>query len=258
MSYTPLNVDVFKAAFAGAAAGIGTAGRAPTITLATDPAVVNLVALAGAWAQAFDTAWGANPADGLQLTLIRQLSNDRWEGNYPSSLDPASYASQVAPLIAIVTAAETYFAGQGIVTAGAQLIAVNSSLQAVPSGATTVITGWTTSADPAGAFNPVTGLYTAPSSGFYQASASFLSSNAIPQNFNVFTDIQVNGVTKVRGVSNNAAAGGGNTNMAASVVGLVKVTKGDVIRIAITQFSGGNYTLFGFANDNNFDLAQVG
>lgn len=69
MPYTPLNVNVYAAAFAGAVAGIGV----PAGAFITDPVTGNYVtiaAVAAAYAQAVDTAWGAGVANAYDVAAI--------------------------------------------------------------------------------------------------------------------------------------------------------------------------------------------
>ncbi len=64
MSYTPLNLDVYTAAYAGAIAGIGI----PQGAFIIDPVEADyapVAAIAAAFAQAFDIAWSATPTANL-------------------------------------------------------------------------------------------------------------------------------------------------------------------------------------------------
>lgn len=112
MSYTPNNINVYIAAYSGAVAGMGASNRFPRDSVAGD--YVNLTKTAGAYAQQFDTLWGANNATTLDVDNITQLTAAAWESRAPQSTNPADFALLCGALIAMVTQSETYFAGQGI------------------------------------------------------------------------------------------------------------------------------------------------
>ena len=67
MSYTPANVDVYVAAFAGAMSGMGVSGRALTSSQAATYTVSSNQA--GAFAQQFDTLWAATTPTTTELTI---------------------------------------------------------------------------------------------------------------------------------------------------------------------------------------------
>lgn len=76
MAYTPLNINVYSAAFAGAVAGLGVPSGAFIIdpTGADYAAPVNVAAF---YAQAVDTTWGAAVvANGYDVAAITELSNN--------------------------------------------------------------------------------------------------------------------------------------------------------------------------------------
>lgn len=263
MAYVPQNILVFSAAFSGGMAGIGADGRAPSETNAAAAGPVNLAAVAGALAQSFDTAWGAAAVNGFQQQAIAQFCEGIMAGRSPRSLVPSDYTPTCAAVIALISAGSNYMTGQAITPASspsqlARLIATNVSGQSVPSGAAfTAITGWTTVADTAAAFVPATGLYTVPATGFYQVNAGFLSANAIPQNSNVFLAVLLNEVSQFQCIASNPSTGGPIGNMACFANGIVKATKGDILRLGMTQFSGGLYTLFATAADNFLNVSQL-
>jgi hypothetical protein len=116
MAYVPNNNDVFTAAFAGALAGMGVSGKNPTDTNSADYA--SLTDVVGAFAQAFDTTWGANPANGLDLPSIQEACEGYWQQRSPLDVPPfnnaSAYLGACAALVAIIQAGDTYYAGQGI------------------------------------------------------------------------------------------------------------------------------------------------
>lgn len=120
MSYTPVNSQIFFAAYSGALAGMVVSNRVPTDTNAASTANVGNAAVAGAFAQSFDTAW-ANAADAnlLDVLATRHMCSMVWESRAPQalvtpSLTPSSYTTLCNALIAIIGAATTYMSGQGI------------------------------------------------------------------------------------------------------------------------------------------------
>ena len=91
MTYTVLNADVFQSAYAGSLAGI-----AENSSLITDPLVAdyfNAANIAGAFAQAVDTAWGTPPVDWLQMTIC-QTACEQYFAN--RSLTPSNLAAYAA------------------------------------------------------------------------------------------------------------------------------------------------------------------
>jgi hypothetical protein len=126
MSYTPNNLDVFTAAFSGAMAGMGEFNRNNTDSSPADYS--DLASLAGAFAQQFDTRWGAVLPDGLQLDCIAAFSEGAWENRAPQIavkaprltrlihpyLIPATYDKLVLAIIAAIQAGENYYVDQGI------------------------------------------------------------------------------------------------------------------------------------------------
>lgn len=126
MSYTPINSYVYEAAYAGALAGM----NASAYTLATNATTYAMnAAIAGAWAQEFDTLWNsAATLNQLQFDAIKSLSETNWYDRTPqavvytnwastgnvSALDPSTYQQSVTALISIMSAASLYFTGQGI------------------------------------------------------------------------------------------------------------------------------------------------
>jgi hypothetical protein len=118
MSYVPNNNAIFIAAFSGAAAGMGVNRGVPLDSHALDYTV--LMMIAGAWAQAFDTSWGANPNSTLDTEMAQSLSEEAWGQRTPGPqnvakyLQPLNWKPQTDALVAQITAAESYFSGQGI------------------------------------------------------------------------------------------------------------------------------------------------
>src|SRR5580704_5648352 len=138
MTYVPQNADVFQSAYAGSIAGI-----AENSSLITDPLqadYVNASEIAGAFAQAVDTAWGSASVDWLQMTICqtactiyfanRSLTpsgNPRYSGVGVFNAGSTAYGNQWGPpgvtaglpssaeaIVALMKAGEAYYAAEGI------------------------------------------------------------------------------------------------------------------------------------------------
>ena len=118
MTYSPQNKTVFTAAYSGALGGIGAALKTPTDPVPTDPGVVSIADVAGAFAQSFDTVWGAVTPSELDVLSIEEVSAAYFIGSAPPNAPPfnvpANWTGVCEALVAIVKAGENYFASQGI------------------------------------------------------------------------------------------------------------------------------------------------
>ncbi len=112
MAYTPLNINVYSAAFAGAVAGLGV----PTGSFIVDPAGVDYagpVNVAAFYAQAVDTAWGAAVvANSYDVAAITELSNNLFARGpgYPLTgavLTQANWTVVATAVVALVRRGDT-------------------------------------------------------------------------------------------------------------------------------------------------------
>ena len=116
--YTPINLRMYLAAYAGALAGMNASDRIPKNA---NPAFyTSFAAIAGAWAQSFDIIWNdATAPTVLEVQSVQECSESTWQQRAPqpnvSTLTPASYNGQTAPIAAMIRAADAYMASQGIV-----------------------------------------------------------------------------------------------------------------------------------------------
>ena len=109
--YVVNNDAIFIAAYSGALAGMNVNGAPrPSVAASYDP----FAAIAGAFAQAFDTAWGAAANTQLDADLATSMSQQYWSERQALSTDPAKYGAIAAQIIAEITSAENYFTAQGI------------------------------------------------------------------------------------------------------------------------------------------------
>jgi hypothetical protein len=114
--YTPLNVDVYLSAQAGAMAGMFVSGKQPTDQASED--YNNSVLLANSYAEEFDTQWGANDANESDIFQIQFYSTATWQNRTPS-FNPAAregttYATLVGALIALIESVDANNAGNDI------------------------------------------------------------------------------------------------------------------------------------------------
>jgi len=111
---------MFIAAFAGALAGMGASDRVPTDP---DPADYNgLTEVAGAFAQSFDTEWGALPADSLTISTAQELCEVAWQNRSPINVapfnNPANYTGLSRALKAMIRQGGTYMTSIGVIPPG--------------------------------------------------------------------------------------------------------------------------------------------
>jgi len=117
MSYIAKNIQIFTAAFAGALAGMGLSDR---VISNTDPVqYAGLATIAGAFAQAVDTAWTDTRATTLlDVEAIQSNSAAYWQDRSPNAdstnTNPSTFAAAALSIIATITASESYYASQGI------------------------------------------------------------------------------------------------------------------------------------------------
>jgi hypothetical protein len=112
--YTPINGDVYTLAYTGALNGMAQAGRAGTSANVEE---YNPFAVAAsAWAQQFDTLFNSATAlNEVQATLILNGSFGYWgvaqrtaavmASSLALALDPLTYAPNIQPILATITAA---------------------------------------------------------------------------------------------------------------------------------------------------------
>lgn len=116
MSYTPTNVAMYCAVYAGALSGMGASGR--ILTSQSPAAYIDPALLAGAFAQAFDTTWGATATTALDLEMAEDATYAVWSDRAPNANGEQALPSQHLPecraIMACMIAADAYVTGQGI------------------------------------------------------------------------------------------------------------------------------------------------
>src|SRR6185436_8175933 len=114
--YTPNNLKMYCAAYAGALAGMEVFGRNP---VNGDPAAyAGISAVAGAFAQAFDTVWASTPDDMYTVLAVQTATAGYWEGRRPvintTNVTASTFYTDARAVMAIVKAGTTYNTAQGI------------------------------------------------------------------------------------------------------------------------------------------------
>lgn len=134
------------------------------------------------------------------------------------------------------------------------VLATNTSGQTIgSSGTPTTITGWTEALDVDAAFDPTTGLYVAPRTGYYLfiVNLCFDEFAADQCEANVYTGATALSATfKGGGVSTGKS--GYYCAPGASVV--VHLTAGDIAFVSTTVSAGGGLSLTGNANRNRLSI----
>jgi hypothetical protein len=129
MSYNPINLSIYLAAYQGAQAGMGASGRLITdggaTPSGTDPVAENTAIVANAYAQEFDTLFAESglPVDSYSASAADDLSAAIfWERNpiqatppQANVSSPATYSQPILGILALISAAELQFAVLGIV-----------------------------------------------------------------------------------------------------------------------------------------------
>lgn len=118
MPYVPINVDAYTAAFCGAVSGMAVSGW---IESSSPAAYAQVAAIAGAFSEAFDTAWNsATPLNNLEYKAITSVVQTDFKDRGPGPLAYASFAGSAnwaraaAACAALVLESDIWFAGQGI------------------------------------------------------------------------------------------------------------------------------------------------
>lgn len=118
MSYTPVNLRVFLAAYSGAVSGMTASFRLQTSS--NSATYTDIATIAGAFAQSFDTLYPGG-TNSLELYITQEICEAVWEARTPQGLgagfnEPATYNNISRALFAIIQASVSYFAAQGIPT----------------------------------------------------------------------------------------------------------------------------------------------
>ncbi len=123
MPYVPQNPLVFAAAFAGAIAGIGSAGK--NITSTNPLTYTEQINVADAFAQSFDSGWGSDPAGSYEIQAVLAAVAGHWSDrgttNQAAFLVPATWDDESDAIITLIQ-------GGGAVS-GVKIAAPSGSIQ---------------------------------------------------------------------------------------------------------------------------------
>lgn len=117
MSYVPINLHAFTAAYSGAVSGMAVSGW---ITNPTPSNYQLVTQIAGAFAKAFDQTWNnpvVNEADEFSIISVCQsefIGRGPGPLSNPTFQDPANWAVPAAACAALVLEGDAYFTSQGI------------------------------------------------------------------------------------------------------------------------------------------------
>jgi hypothetical protein len=125
-------------------------------------------------------------------------------------------------------------------TAMAKVFATASAVS-IPSGTATTVTAWVPTFDVNSNFVASTGVFTAPATGYYHASAGLSFGSSVVAGTVVSISVLVNGVAKIQSINIIGFTSGFNGGLHAS--GLVQMTAGQTISISVNQNSGSGQTL---------------
>lgn len=145
--------------------------------------------------------------------------------------------------------------GPSAIAASESIIAkARGTTQTIPNNTATTVTAWTEEIDTHGAFDAATGLFTCPSPGKYEVSG------------NIFWDGVGSGVAVAEVQKNNSITGAGawsrvtcngsGVSTPGSVI--VNCVAGDVLKLVVTQNSGGNLDINSIASYSTINIKRVG
>jgi hypothetical protein len=251
------------AAAARTALGLGTAA---TVSTGTSGATIPLLSTANTWtlAQAFTirpTFNGNTPYDTGNLTIGNYLTTATAASTYATIAQATTALAATGGSINGVTVGLSAPLAGAFSTLSASgndaLLYSNSSAQSIPNNAATTVTGWTKVYDRLSInFNASTGVFTAPSAGFYHVDVAilFASTANVAATFRNVT-IVVNGTSLIQGLVQVGTAATYDIGVVAS--GVVQVTAGQTIVIQALQTNGASVALSSSALNTYLSIQRV-
>lgn len=141
-------------------------------------------------------------------------------------------------------------------TSHARLSYTNANAQSFAASTAATVTNWTSIFDANSNFNATTGVFTAPSTGYYLVSGQLMlavSTATVGTTFQVA--VRKNGTVMVNGWGSVAAPGQNQLPVPFSV--LLSLTAGDTVDVQGKQTSSGSLTLVGGATTNFLSITQA-
>ncbi|MFM0513098.1 complement C1q domain-containing protein [Paraburkholderia sp. RL17-373-BIF-A] len=138
----------------------------------------------------------------------------------------------------------------------ARLSYTNANTQSFAASTAATVTGWVSLFDANSNFNGSTGVFTAPSTGYYLVSGQLMlsvSTATVGTTFQV--SVRKNGAVVVNGWGSVAAAGQNQLPVPFSI--LLSLTAGDTVDVQGKQTSSGSLTLVGGASTNFLSITQA-
>ncbi len=132
----------------------------------------------------------------------------------------------------------------------------NTTGQSIPSGTATAMVGNTVVFDTNGAFNPSTGVYTVPETGYYQVSGIIgfqAAAGVVGAEFGLYI-ITTQGDFRISSSIMETTA---TTSKAVSGSRTIRLDKGNTVTFSALQTTGGNRSLSTTATFNNFSISKI-
>lgn len=167
-----------------------------------------------------------------------------------------TYNTASGPALSIDDSGNATVSGTLTATKNTKVSTRNASGQSIPSGAATVVTGWSSSIDANAEFNASTGTFTAVAAGNYAVSGQLTFNGAMPVSTLMQIQLFANGANFVSGsaVVQNATS---TTNVVALAPFIVSLSAGQTIQIKAYQASGSSVPLNAGASVNYLSIVRV-
>lgn len=118
MAYLPNNQSIFLAAFSGALAGMAAGGKVIVDPNSSD--YDGLSSVAGAFAQAIDSAWGITDANQAEVDSMEEACESSWQERTPQTVapfnTPTNWSTLATAIVALVRSGNNYLVSQGVIS----------------------------------------------------------------------------------------------------------------------------------------------
>lgn len=131
----------------------------------------------------------------------------------------------------------------------------NSSGQSIPDSARTIITNYTLEFDTNSAFDPTTGVFTAPLDGLYSFSGSFMMQSFTATNGEIQLSLNKNGISGFKVIGGQKSPG---ADTFVDGYGLLSLVAGDTVAFEIFQSgNGGSKSLSSASIQNSISIQSI-